>query len=259
MSANIITLITDYHMSDHYLAQMKGKILSDYPNSTIIDIVHQIPIDDISKAAFHLASIYKSFPIGTIHIVSIKNHYDIDPKYIVFAYQGYYFLGPDNGVFSLVFDEFEHFDIYQIDFEGISVFDAASHYTHSITFIRQGLPMEEIGPALSVPTILTPLQPVSSYFQTRVIITHIDGYGNAITNLKFEEFERVRQGRKFRLFYNPHDPISEISVSYAQVEYGEVLAQFNNDGYLELAVNNGNAAQQLHLKLGDTIQIDFVP
>jgi S-adenosylmethionine hydrolase len=246
-------------MNDHYLAHLKGKILSDYPDSVIIDIVHQIPIDGISKAAYHLACVYKSFPVGTIHIASVNNHYNIDPKYIIFSHEGYYFLGPDNGIFSLVFNNLQHLDVYQIDFEGISVFDATSHYSHSITFIRQGIPMEEIGPLLPSPYTLTPLQPVSSFFQLRAIVNHIDGYGNAITNLSLDEFERIREGRKFRLYYNPHDPISEISVSYAQVEYGEPLAQFNHFGFLELAVNMGSAAQQLHLKVGDTIQIDFVP
>jgi S-adenosyl-L-methionine hydrolase (adenosine-forming) len=256
---NIVSLITDYHLSDHYLGHLKGKILSDYPDTVIVDIVHQIAVDDVSKAAFHLSEIYKSFPKGTIYVVSVNNHYDIDPKYMIFENEGYYFMGPDNGVFSLVFGNLSHLDVFQIDFEGISVFDAVSHYIHSISFIRQGIPLHEIGPILESPYLLTPLHPVSSYFQMRAIIVHIDGYGNAITNLKYEEFEKIREGRKFRLFYNPHDPISELSISYAQVEYRDPLIQFNNFGYLELAVYMGNAAQQLNLKIGDTIQIDFVP
>ena len=256
---HIITLITDFHLCDHYLAGMKGKILSDNPDSIIIDVVHQVPIDDISKAAFHLSGVKNHFPSGTIHVISVNNHYHKDPKYLVFEREGHFFIGPDNGVFSLVFEDFIHQDVYQIELEGISVFDATSHYTNGVAFISQNLPLEEIGPLIKEPYVLTPLQPVSSFYQLRVLITHIDGFGNAITNLSFEAFEKIREGRKFRLYYNPHDPVTCISASYAHVEYGEPLLYFNQDGLLELSVNMGNAAQLLNLKTGDTLQIDFIP
>ena len=255
----IVTLITDFHFCDHYLAGMKGRILRDLPDCTIVDVVHQLPIDDISKAAFHLKGIKSHFPKGTIHIVSVNNHYDPDPRYLVFEREGQYYTGPDNGVFSLVFEDFMHLDVYQIEFEGISVFDATSHYTNCVSFISRNLALEEIGPLMEEPYTLTPLQPVSSFYQMRIMVTHIDGFGNAITNLSFEEFEKIREGRKFRLFYNPHDPVTSISVSYAHVDYGDPLLYFNQDGLLELSVYMGNAAQMLNLKTGDTLQIDFVP
>ena len=100
----IITLTTDLGLVDNYVASVKGAILKEIPETTIVDITHEIPSFDLQKSAFVLRNCYEDFPEGTIHIVGVNSESDVDTPHIAIYASGHYFIGADNGVFSLNFD-----------------------------------------------------------------------------------------------------------------------------------------------------------
>lgn len=255
----LISLSTDYGVKDFYLAKLKAGIYRDCKGAIIVDVVHDLPVYDISAAAYNLKNAIEAFEKDSIHIISVNNHYSTNPRFIAFKKNGQFFIGPDNGVFSLLDEDFILEPIYQILMDGVPKTDAQVHYMHAASCLYNGLALSDLGEQVSEPNTMISFQPVISAYQMRATVIHIDSYGNVVTNLEKTSFEKALQGRRFRLYYNPHDPIDFISRTYASVGVGEALCIFNDANLLEIAINMGNASTLLNLKLGETIQIDFVP
>jgi S-adenosyl-L-methionine hydrolase (adenosine-forming) len=253
----IISLISDYGSTDYYLSELKAEILSRVPSADFLDISHHIEIHDISAAAFFLRTVYPKCPNKTLHLVAVNNHYRRSPRYIVFEHQEMFFLGPDNGIFSLVFHDMDNFMVYEVDSDKYQIEGINQTYAHVAAALLNHVPIAELGNLISDFTKRLELHPVITSNNIRATIIHIDRYDNAITNLSIEKFKKVQQGRLFSLFYKQKEPISRISNGYGEVGVGEVLARFNSSGYLEIAINMGKAASLLNLHKNETIQIDF--
>src|SRR3989338_5913938 len=101
----IITLTTDLGSSDFYVGALKGAILSQLADVTLVDITHNIPLYNFSKAAFIVRNCYKDFPQGTIHIIGVNPEIDAETAHVAIFYNGHYFIGADNGMFSLIFED----------------------------------------------------------------------------------------------------------------------------------------------------------
>jgi S-adenosyl-L-methionine hydrolase (adenosine-forming) len=255
----LISLTTDYGAKDFYLAKLKASIYKECKRAIMIDVVHELPIYDITTAAYNVKNVIDAFDIGDIHLLSVNNQYSTNPRFIAYQKNGQYFIGPDNGIFSLIDEDFHLEPVYQILMDGVSKMDAQSHYIHSVSCLYNGLSLADLGELITEPDTKLPFKPVISAYHMRATVIHIDSYGNVVTNLERTAFEEALQGRKFRLYYNPHDPLDFVSRSYASVGIGEPLCLFNEANQLEIAINMGNASTLLNLKLGETIQIDFVP
>ncbi|MBK9042190.1 MAG: SAM-dependent chlorinase/fluorinase [Saprospiraceae bacterium] len=93
--------------------------------------------------------------------------------------------------------------------------------------------------------------------QIRATIIYVDHYDNVIINLRKEDFEKIRQDRKFEIYYKQHDPINYLSRNYGDVAIGDPVAFFNSSGYLELAINMGKASSVFNLHRNENIQINF--
>ena len=252
---HIITLITDFGTKGYRIASLKGSLLSVRPDIQLIDVSHEISPFNIDEAAFILRSSFANFPDGTIHIVNVYNYYGNQNRTIFFEYNNQYFIGPDNGVFSLVFENLE-VPIYTVPTEANQ-----SHYAAIYAVILKGLtagiPLEEIGKPIEDMHRKLILQPVTAEHEIRGSVIFIDRYGNVTVNIKKEVFERIRGGRGFSLFFNRHDHIHKLSEHYMEVDIGSPLCGFNSQGYLEIAVNLQRADELLGIKYGDVIQIKF--
>ncbi len=253
---SIVTLTTDFGSKDYYVGVIKGAMLCENPRLNIVDITHNINNYDIVQASYVLKNAYDSFPKGTIHLVSVNNYYSKHKRFVAIEYDGYYFIGPDNGVFSLMFEDAPK-SIFELDFIENSNFPLKDIFSKSVAHIVSDLPFYEIGAPLEDITQRITLQPVISKSQIRGSIIHIDNYENAIVNITKDLFDRVRQKRKFSLFFKRYDPITKLSQQYYDEQVGETLCLFNSAGYLEIAVNMGKAKSLLGLKIDDTVQIDF--
>lgn len=254
----LLSLTTDFGIQDYYQAKFKAAVYRQCPNVEILDVSHAIPLHDISLASYQLKNILQEFPDQSIHLVAVNNYYSESPKYIVFSYKNQFFVGPDNGIFSLVFPNLDQLKVYEIQSPDHGRGDASTKYLHAISCIFHHLPFEEFAIPTHDLVLKIDFKPVITSTQLRATVIHIDHFGNVVTNLSKSVFDDARNGRQFKLYYDPHDPLEYISKSYGSAGIGDPLCLFNETGLLEIAIYMGNAAQLLNLKINETIQIDFV-
>lgn len=252
----IITLTTDLGQQDFYVAKLKAALMKRIRDVKILDVTHAIANHDIQQAAFFLKNVWSDLPKGSIHIVSVYTHYTRYNKYIIFEYKGHYFIGPNNGIFSLLLEDMEQEQVHQIDYpEGVqNLFEL---YAHGAACIATETPLREIGNEKITLEKKISILPVHTSNEIRATIIHVDHFGNVVLNVTENFFEHVRKNREFEIYFKHNDPITNISAGYSDVAVGEVLASFNILGHLEIAINMGNASSMLDLYKNETLQIYF--
>lgn len=255
---NVVTLTTDFGWRDYFVGLVKGSILSHGIPVVFADITHEIENYNIVQASYILKNSYHSFPKGSIHLISVNNFYKPNPRFLVVFHNGHYFIGPDNGTFSLMFAE-KPKQIYELNYNSnTAVFGVKDIFARAVGHILKGKPLHQIGtPAQDVLQRLS-LQPITGKDQIRGSVIHIDNYKNVVLNIDRELFNRIGQKRDFELYFKRYDPITTISTNYADVPIGEVLCLFNSAGFLEIAVNMDKAATLFGLEVDEAIQIDFI-
>lgn len=252
----IVTLTSDFGLNDYYVALIKGAMLCENPNLNIVDITHNINNYDIVQAAFILKNSYESFPKGTIHILSVNSFHDKKRKFLAIRHNEHYFIGPDNGVFSLLFDETPE-DIYKLDFINKGTFPLKTVFAKAVGHISREMPFNEVGiPVAEIVERIT-FQPVIGPSQIRGAVIHIDRYENVVVNISRKLFEQVWEKRDYEISFRRNDPINKIFNNYYDVPIGETLCRFNSADFLEISINMGKASSMLGLKIEDTVQIDF--
>lgn len=252
----IITFTSDLGLFDYYVGIVKGAILTQTDQVNIVDITHQVDNFDIVQGAFILKNTYRHFPKGTIHLISVQNNYNKPNAYILFKHEEYYFIGPNNGLFSLVFEQMPQ-EVYEIGKNIEGAFPMKEIFAKAVGQLVSGHSLNEIAEPVQNLVVRMNLQPVVSKNHIRGSIIHIDHYENVIVNISKDLFDRARKGRSFSIYFKRFDPIQTISSHYNDVPVGETLCLFNSSGLLEIAINMGTASSLLGLKIDETIQIDF--
>jgi len=259
--ANIITLTSDLQLQDHYVASIKGSILSDLPEAQIVDISHFVPAFDIIQAAFVLQSCYQDFPKGTIHIVGVDSSDSKKPQAIVIESNGHYFVGPDNGVFSLLLKG-EYDSIYKVSMpdenSGAYTFLMKEVYVKLAIFIAKGGELEAVGEKVGAIEEKMVLQAVANESFIQGSVVYIDSYRNAIINISLDLFTEVGNGRPFKIYFHRKESVDYICSDYNDVGEGEVACLFGHSGLLEIAINKDKAADLIGLHIGSPIQIEFI-
>jgi len=262
----IITLTTDMGLKDYYVASVKGAILSELSDANIIDISHQIASFDIAQASFVIKNCYNDFPKGTIHIISISPGNSSDTKHLLVENFGHYFIGADNGIFSLLFDKLPDniFELTIREEENTQCFPTKNVFAKAACHIARGGTPEIIGKRT---TEIKKRQLFRATVENHVIkgtVAYIDGYGNIITNISKNIFQEVGKGREFRIYLTRAGyMITKIHQQYSDVPEGEKIAIFSSSGNLEIAINKGvegsggGANKLFGLKMNDTITIEF--
>lgn len=252
----LITLITDYGKSDYYVALLHAAIYRYDAQSKIVDINHNVHRHDIMEASFFLQSVHDLFPLDTVHIVAVNAFYAPVSQLIFFRQQGRHYIGPNNGIFSLLFPDLQAAQVHTLD----DKIDIANQYDllgYVANEMLAGKELSEIGPPVAHLDQKISLQPVITSDQIRASIVHIDHFGNVIINLGQDVFDKIRKGRDYAIYYKSMDPILALSNGYNGARIGDVCAFFNTVGLLEIAVNMGNAHELLNLNKNETIQINF--
>lgn len=255
----IITLLTDFGLRDGYVAAMKGVILSLAPEAVLVDISHDLPPQDVTAAAFVLASCWQFFPEGTIHLAVVDPGVGSNRRAVAVAAQGHSFVAPDNGLLSLALAEAPSFDAVTLTnplywrtptpshtFHGRDVFaPVAAH-------LAKGIPLAALGEPLGDLVRLPWPQPLPlAAGGWRGEVVYIDRFGNAITNLPGALVEPYREG----WFYAGPFRLRGLAGTYAEVEPGTPLALIGSHGYLEIAIREGNAAQKGNLQVGTPVEV----
>jgi len=254
---SIITLITDWHNNDHYLSALKGKLMGQLPDIRIVDITHQIPAFGYIRASFVLRNCYKSFPKGTIHIVGVNSEASPQSPHVVVFHEGQYFIGADNGLFGLLFNMEPEIAI-RIDHDTETTFPEYDIFAEIAILLVQGKKLEELGPKHDKLYLPAPMLATIDNLSINGSVIYIDSYSNAITNITRNIFEKTAKGRRYEiLVQSNYYKITCINKFYHETPKGDLLALFNSAGLLEIAINNGNAAELLNLNMGAIIRIKF--
>lgn len=253
----IVTLTSDFGIKDHFVASLKGALLSAIPNVNIVDISHSIAPFDLQQAAFTLGHAWKQFPQGTIHMVCVGPSPTTRYNHIAFKLNGHFFIGSDNGIFSL-FAEDQPELIIEISKAGDepSSFTALDVYVPFAAAIASGLALDTLGEKLNgISQLIRPRHlPEDDVIKGNVV--YIDSFGNLVTDITQKEFERIGQGRDFSIVLIG-DEINSIVKRYSDVDEGDKLALFNAEGLLEIAINQGKANQLLNMRVNTVIRITF--
>jgi S-adenosyl-L-methionine hydrolase (adenosine-forming) len=261
-----VTLTTDMGLKDYYVAAVKGALLSGFTPLTIVDISHEIVPFDIGHASFVLRNCFREFPAGTIHLIGVNPEETEKSKHVVVHHNEHYFIGADNGIFSMLFDELPE-TIFEITFLGTNAgqsFPTKNVFVPTALAILHGESLANIGVPKETLLRKQLFRPVMDDFSVKGTVSYIDAYGNILTNITRELFNEVGKGRPFkinltRLGYS----ISKIHERYGEVPEGEKVAVFSSSGFLEIAINKGversggGANKLFGLKLNDTISIEF--
>ncbi len=254
----IITLTTDLGLKDYYVSTIKGAILSQLPDVTIVDISHEIQPFDISQASFIIKNSYTSFPQGTVHIIGVNTQPDGQTPYLAVQSQGHFFIGADNGIFSLLFDIHPE-KIVQLNIKGEKeylTFPARDVFVKAACHIARGGTLEVIGTLTSQVSERMLFKPHTTANSIRGMVTYIDSYENVMCNINEPLFRQIGRGRPYTVYMRTNS-VDQLSESYNDVADGEIVAMFNSTGFLEIAINKGKASSLLNLKLGDTVTIEF--
>ncbi|MHB1178354.1 MAG: SAM hydrolase/SAM-dependent halogenase family protein [Daejeonella sp.] len=255
----IITLTTDLGYKDFYQAALKGSILSQLPNANIVDISHDISAFNIPQAAFILRNAFHYFPKRTVHLIGIDSVFNEKTRYLALKYREHYFVGSDNGIFSLLFED-EPSEIVELnimqDLKYLH-FPLSDIFPKAASHLAKGGKLSDIGIAVAGVEDKMTIQPVIERDIIRGSVIYIDSFQNIITNITKELFTKVQMNRDFTLFFKRNESISHLSWHYNEVPEGEKLCLFGISNHLEIAINKGNASGLLGLHLGDIVRIEF--
>lgn len=250
----IITLTSDLGLKDHYVGAIKGFIHSHLPNAVIIDISHYIPTYNIQDAAYIIKNAYPNFPKGSIHIIGIKAEYTSSSSHVIVFSDGHYFIGADNGIFSLLLETAidKIIELPRND----STFPSRDVFAVAAAELAAGKQIEQLGKTKDNLLERMPFRAASMGDTIRGTVEYIDSYGNVMCNISKNLFLQVGKGREFKIEFARYE-IVKISKTYNDVPEGEILALFNAADQLEIAMNSDRANSMLGLKLNDSISIHF--
>ncbi|MBI4964163.1 MAG: SAM-dependent chlorinase/fluorinase [Desulfomonile tiedjei] len=252
----IITLTTDFGTQDGFVAQMKGVILGINPNARLIDVTHDIEPFQVLHAALVTKGVSRYFPAGTIHVAVVDPGVGGTRRGMVLRCGELYFVGPDNGVFSLILSSVSQWEAREIanpefilprphpTFHGRDLFaPVAAH-------LSRGISVDILGDPITDPVILPIAKPARTTEGLEGQVIYVDRFGNLTTNVEEEMLDRpissVMVGDAI---------IKGISRFFSEVREGAPLALINSFGVLEIAVNRGNAASFLGLDIGSRVRV----
>ncbi|HKL39896.1 MAG TPA: SAM-dependent chlorinase/fluorinase [Cryomorphaceae bacterium] len=264
----IVTLTSDLSTKDYYLAAVKATAYRLIPEVRWIDISNHIPPFDMAKAAFVLKNVWKEFPKDTIHIVGVSSEWAKNTPYIIVKMMGQYFIGTDNGFFSLLFDETLEPDwIRTIRLEGDEdlSFPVKSIFVGVAAKIANADELDDFSTEVESYRRRPLPIPVVEFDNIRGMAIYVDSYGNVITNITRQLFEKEIGSKEFNIVVRRGDTdLNRISRTYNEVPQGEKVALFTSEGYLEIAINRGvegsggGATDLLGIRENDIIRIEIL-
>ena len=274
---SIITLTTDFGNKDFFVSSVKGAILSEVKNAMIIDVSNEIQPYNHSEAAYILKNAYKNFPKGTIHIVGVESELTPENRHIAMVFEGHYFIGSDNGIFSMIKDDLKAEKIVEINIheKESSSFSVLDVFVKVAAHISRMGKLEVIGKTIKSIKQMTNINPVVNNKSNQILgsVIYIDNYGNVVTNINRKFFNEIRKSRDYKIFArtvkfeniyeNYSGAIDFSNPKEKREEDGKKIAIFNSANHLELGIYKsnpktyGSAASLFGLDYRDPITVKF--
>ena len=240
---------------------MKGVILSESRDITIVDLAHDIGPQDISQAAFVIESAYRYFPEGSVHLVVVDPGVGSLRRRLAMKCGKHYFVGPDNGVFSFPIrkdgiDECVEIQVPERDngLRGVT-FEGRDVFAPIAAKIARGVPLSEIGTPISNPVELSTPRPRINDNSIEGRIIYIDHFGNCVSNIELSDIEKFNKNVMVSL---AGVTIGVLDKCYSDVGIGETLSLINSVDHVEIAINHGSAAEVMNVKVGSTVRAEAI-
>ena len=252
----IITLTTDYGTNDHLVGTLKGVILKINPDATIVDITHHVAPFDVLDGALTIGAAYSYFPPRTIHVVVVDPGVGTERRPLLVTAENQYFVAPDNGVLSVIYDReenvvarhatSEHYYLQPVSktFHGRDVFAPIAAWLSKNW--QPGSMGEEIQDfkKFALP------KPKSAEGALKGIVLRVDAFGNLITNFTAEDLPPQNGALNLQV---GDKPVTRLVSTFAEGNAGEAIAYIGSSGYVEIAVNKGNASRTLGIGRGTAV------
>jgi S-adenosylmethionine hydrolase len=242
----IVTLLTDFGTRDHYLAAVKGVLLSINPALTLVDITHEVTAQNIQGGGFVLASAFRYFPDGTLHLAVVDPGVGGRRRGLAAATERHLFVGPDNGLFDRAFAlepprlvvalENPDYRLQQpsATFHGRDIFAPAAGH------LSLGLPLEQLGTVFTYRMRYPGRAILGEQDELQGEIIHIDRFGNLVSNIEISALESHDQLRYFQVYLGSQKVLTGPK-TYEQAPHSKPFALVGSSGNLEVAVRNGSA------------------
>lgn len=263
MRMQIITILTDFGMEDYFAGTLKGVMLTRNPNLVIVDITHTIPPHDVRAGAFTLGAFYPYFPPGSIHLAVVDPGVGSDRRPLLVEAGGHLFVGPDNGLFSLILDRDPAARLRHVTSSEYflparsSTFHGRDVFAPVCAALSLGVAPERFGPIVTDPIRIqfTRVEVAPDGTMLGSII-HVDHFGNCVTNFAWDQIRAQSGGRSVRL------QVREFAIDRLVTHYGEAsdrpLEPFliaGSAGFLEISLWCSSAARALNLAAGEPVRL----
>jgi S-adenosyl-L-methionine hydrolase (adenosine-forming) len=258
-----VTLTTDFGFNDHYVGTIKGVILDIVPDGQIVDICHSVQPFDVLDAALTIAQAYSYFPTGTVHLVVVDPGVGTSRRPIIASSDRHHFVGPDNGVMSLIYAREERMHVRHVTADHYylqpisNTFHGRDIFAPIAAYLAKGVETEKFGEEISdFVRFNAPTAKAVDDHSLRGVVLKVDRFGNLVTNITERDapFLFKEDPPAFKITVGGYE-VTEIKENYAQGAPKQVFGIIGSMGYLEIAANRGSAAQIVGAGKGSDVLI----
>jgi S-adenosylmethionine hydrolase len=262
----LVGILSDFGLRDSYVAQMKAVILSRSPSTTIVDISHEIERHNVDQGMFVLASVTPYFPSGTIYLAVVDPGVGSSRRSLLLETERSKFVGPDNGLLALAAEKEGIVNAYELDESRYpanklsSTFHGRDIFAVAVGDIASGNTPSDIASQISDYVKPIIIKPKIRSNHIDAIALYIDYFGNIVTNINQRVLQRYKIdfGCKMKIKIKAITQEIDFCKTYSDVASGQLLATIGGHGFLELSINQGNAAEYIDLKTGDKLLVQIV-
>lgn len=259
-----ITLTTDYGLSDPYVAAVKGQLYRQLPGVQLVDVAHNISKYNLQQAAYTLKNAFHFFPDGSLHLLDVSSTQTDNPEFILFAFEGHYFVMPDNGVCALITENaaLQPYIVPQGGRPHSYPFSLLSDVLPALQpFLKGEKPEHLFGEPHLQYQQLTHLLPVNSGDNLQGRVLYVDSYENVITNIDRNTFKKWLGKNSNYIIHlrkrkNHENQVTRLVNSYEDVALTDIACFFGHNNLLQIAIRGGNASGLLGLRIGDAVFIE---
>ncbi len=259
----LVTLTTDFGLTDAYVAAMKGAMLQVEPALNMVDVTHQVEPQDIMGAAFVLRQVIPAYPEGTVHLAVVDPGVGSARLPIAARFGGHFFVGPDNGLLSLLLEGAEPEQVVVLDKPAFwrseqpaRTFNGRDLFGPVAAHLASGKTLEEVGTPTEKFQQLHWAHPLSDDEGVQGFVVHIDRFGNCVTNISREVLEKNPRSLHAKCYVGS-TIVEGVRKTYTEVPQGEPLAILGSSNHLEVGVNGGDAATLLTIHKGSPVSLVY--
>jgi S-adenosylmethionine hydrolase len=258
----IITLTTDYGTDDHLVGVLKGVILKINPEVQIVDITHGVAAFDVLDGAMAIANAYAYFPPRTIHVVVVDPGVGTERRPLLVSGQNQYFIAPDNGVLSAVYEQEQNFVVRHLTAEHYflqpvsNTFHGRDIFAAVAGWLSKNWQPASMGEEITDFKRFALPRPKEADGLLKGVVLKVDSFGNLITNFKSEDLpEGALEKGEIKLQVGTH-AVSKLVPTFANGNAGEAIAYVGSSGLVEIGVNKGSASKTLGIGRGTAVLLD---